>query len=250
MPEIQLLIIIFAVYFLAGLIKGVIGMGLPLVTVGLLTAIIGLQPAIALMLAPAFLTNIWQGFSGEYTKILLKRFWTLFVLTMLFTWPGTIALAHFNVDYLSGLLGVSLVFYTALNLSRLKIHVPQRWESKLNPLVGAISGILAGMTGAFTVPGVIYMQSTQLKREELVQGMGILFTLSAIGLSISMGTQNLLTSELSLVSFGAVAPTFIGMIIGTRIRKRTSEQSFRLSFLIALGVLGVYIVTRSAISLM
>lgn len=250
MLEFHLLLVIVVVFFLAGCVKGVIGMGLPLVTVGLLTAFIGLQPAIALTLAPAFLTNIWQGFSGKHNKTLLRRFWTFFIPTMLFTWPGTIALTHVNVTYLSGLLGALLVLSTALSLSRLRIHVPKRWESKLNPFIGATSGILAGMTGAFTVPGVVYLQSTQLRREELVQAMGILFTLSTVGLSISMGAQNLLTAELGLASIGAVVPTFTGVVIGTRIRKRTSERSFRLTFLVALGVLGIYIVSRSAISLL
>lgn len=249
MLEFYPLIIIFAVFLLAGFVKGVIGMGLPLVSVGLLTAFIGLQPAIALLVVPALLTNIWQGFWGKNTAILFRRFWTLFIPTMLFAWPGTMALKHFEVGYLSGLLGVLLVLYTALSLLRVKFDVPARWEGRLNPLVGAISGVLAGLTGAFTVPGVIYLQSTRLSREELVQAMGMIFTLSAIGLSIALSGQNLITAELGLMSTAAVVPSVVGLAIGTRIRKKTSEQSFRRIFLIALGLLGAYIVTSSAFSL-
>ncbi len=249
MSEPHILLVIFAVFFLAGCVKGTIGMGLPLVTVGLLTAFIGLKPALALLLVPAFLTNVWQSLAGEYTGALVRRFWPLFVATMVFTWPGTMALARVNVAYLTTLLGSLLILFAVINLSRLRFEVPQRWEGRLNPVVGAVSGVLAGMTGAFTVPGVAYLQSTGLKRDELIQAMGILFTLSTIGLSVSLGGQNLLTAQLGMVSAAAVLPTVAGMYLGMLLRKRTSERSFRLVFLVSLGLLGFYIVTRSILSL-
>lgn len=249
MPELFTLLIILAVYLLAGFVKGVVGMGLPLVSVGLLTAIIGLQPAIALLVVPALLTNIWQGFSGKNTARLFRRFWTLYIPTMIFAWPGTMALKHVEVGYLSGLLGVLLVIYTVLSLLRVTFNVPSDWEGRLNPFVGAVSGVLAGLTGAFTVPGVIYLQSTRLSREELVQAMGMIFTLSAIGLSIALSGQNLLTAQLGMLSTFAVLPAVVGMAIGTNIRKKTSERSFRRIFLIALGILGAYIVITSVYSL-
>ena len=249
MFDLYLLPVVYAVFFLAGCIKGAIGMGLPLVVVGVLTAIIGLPYAMALLLIPAFLTNVWQGLAGAHTGPLLRRFWTFFLPTMLFTLPGTMALARINVSYLTGLLGFMLIAFSLLNLTRPHLHVPRPWEPRLNPLMGVISGVLAGMTGAFTVPGVAYLQSTGLKRDELIQAMGILFTLSTVGLSVSLGSQNLLTAHLAYVSLSAVIPTIAGVYLGTRIRKRTSEQSFRLVFLIALTLLGIYIVTRSVLAL-
>lgn len=249
MPEPLTLVVILAVYLLAGFVKGVVGMGMPLVSVGLLTTIVGLQPAVALLVVPALLTNFWQGFSGQNTARLFRRFWPLFILTMIFTWPGTIALKHVEVRYLSGLLGALLILYTALSLMRVTFNVPPQWEGPLNPVIGAVSGVLAGMAGAFAVPGVVYLQSTRLSREELVQAMGMIFSLAAIGMSVSLSGQNLLSVQLGLVSAFAVVPAVAGMAIGTRIRKRTSEKSFRRLFLIALGVLGVYIAVTSAYSL-
>ncbi|MEC7656167.1 MAG: sulfite exporter TauE/SafE family protein, partial [Pseudomonadota bacterium] len=42
--------IVAAVLLLAGFVKGVVGLGLPTVSLGLLTAVFGLKAAIALML--------------------------------------------------------------------------------------------------------------------------------------------------------------------------------------------------------
>ena len=106
------------------------------------------------------------------------------------------------------------------------------------------------MTGVFTVPGVVYLQSTQMPRDQLVQAMGILFTLSTIGLTASLGAQSILTPKLALLSLAGLVPTIIGMLVGTWIRKRISEKTFKSIFLIALGVLGLYIFLRSVFALM
>ena len=244
------MIVACLVFLVAGFVKGFVGFGLPLVAVGLMTAIVGLQTAIALLIVPALGTNLWQGFAGADRIELFRRYWTFFVPTMFFTWPGTLALALVNPDYFSALLGLLLLSYVVLSLTRVQFVVPEHLEGPLNPLMGVASGILAGMTGAFTMPGVVYLQSTRLSRDQLVQALGMLFTLSTIGLAVSMGSQNLLDTGLITTSAAALLPTFAGVFLGTHLRKRTSEERFRLYFLIALGVLGFYIAARSILGLM
>lgn len=250
MPDTSVLIITGLVFLLAGCTKGIVGFGLPLVGVGLLTAIFGLPTAMALLLIPALTTNLWQGFGGKDTIILLKRFWPFFVATMIFTYPGTLALSRGNVNYLTALLGALLMSYSIFSLNRSQFAVPAHLEKGLNPILGMISGILAGLTGVFTVPGVVYLQSTQMPRDQLVQAMGILFTLSTIGLTASLGAQSILTPKLALLSLAGLVPTIIGMLVGTWIRKRISEKTFKSIFLVALGALGLYIFMRSVIALM
>ncbi|WP_419912872.1 sulfite exporter TauE/SafE family protein [Hoeflea sp.] len=249
MPDYTTLAIICSIFLLAGFVKGFVGFGLPLVAIGLLTTVVGLPAAIALFLVPALLTNVWQGFAGADTASLFRRYWTFFVPTMVFTFPGTLALSRFDTNYLSALLGFLLCLFVVLSFSRHNFVVPNRLEKPLNPVMGIISGVLAGMTGAFTMPGVVYLQATRLPRDQLVQAMGMLFTLSTVGLAVSMGSQNLLNWDLGLASFAAFPPTFIGLMIGTRLRKRTTEDGFRIVFLLALGLLGLYIVGRSLTAL-
>ncbi|MEM6462084.1 MAG: sulfite exporter TauE/SafE family protein [Pseudomonadota bacterium] len=249
MSDPTILLITCVVFLLAGLIKGFVGFGLPLIGVGMMTALVGLQTAIALLLVPALITNIWQGFTGAYTAALFRRFWPCFIATMLFTWPGTVALARVNPDYFSALLGLLLIVYVLLSLFDMRFVVPRNLETAFNPIVGVMNGLLAGMTGAFTMPGVVYLQSTQLPRDELVQALGMLFTLATIGLFVSMGSQQLLTGKLGLISAAAVPPTFLGMFIGARLRMRTSEERFRVYFLLALGFLGFYITARAVLAI-
>ena len=136
MPDPSILIVVCLVFLLAGFVKGFVGFGLPLIAVGLMTTFVGLQSAIALLLVPALGTNLWQAFAGTNTATLFRRFWTFFVPTMLFTWPGTLALSRVNSDYLTGLLGALVLVYVILSLTRVKFLVPRRLEPGLNPVMG------------------------------------------------------------------------------------------------------------------
>ncbi|MBN9265741.1 MAG: sulfite exporter TauE/SafE family protein, partial [Hyphomicrobium sp.] len=51
---------IAAVFVLAGLTKGVIGLGLPTISMGLLALVMPPVQAAALLALPSFVTNFWQ----------------------------------------------------------------------------------------------------------------------------------------------------------------------------------------------
>jgi len=67
------LLLIAAVFVLAGFVKGIIGLGLPTISLALMAALLGLKDAIALMLIPAIATNVWQGLAGPHLKSILRR---------------------------------------------------------------------------------------------------------------------------------------------------------------------------------
>lgn len=239
------LALIAAVFLLAGCVKGVIGLGLPTVSLALLTATIGLQPAMALLLVPSFITNLWQAFSGGHGRVILRRMWPFLLTAVAAIWIGAQALTRVDLSLLSALLGALLVAYGALGLSRPQISIPEPWEVWLGPLVGTVNGVLTGMTGSFVVPGVLYLQAIGLPRGVLIQAMGILFAASTAGLAAALGGQNLLTAELGSLSAVAVVPALLGMWAGQRLSRRISEPAFRRVFLISLILLGLYIIGRS-----
>ncbi|MCP4342145.1 MAG: TSUP family transporter [Desulfobulbaceae bacterium] len=105
------------------------------------------------------------------------------------------------------------------------------------------------MTGSFVVPEVMYLQAIGLPRDMLVRAMGMLFSLSTIGLAFALQKNNLLTSELATVSTFGVIPAVIGMMVGQRVRKSLSERHFRKIFFISIFILGGFIIAKSALSL-
>jgi len=248
MTELPTLILVAATFLLAGGVKGVIGLGLPTVSLAILTATVGLQPGMALLLVPSFVTNLWQAVVGGNFVEILKRTWFFLLMATVTVWIGGLVLVAVDVSWLSALLGLLLMMYSALSLSRTSVALPRAWESWVGPLAGTVNGVLAGMTGSFVVPGVLYLQAIGLPRDQLIQVMGMLFTVSTAALAVSLGYQNLLSVELGTISIVSVVPAIIGMVLGQKLRQHLSEDRFRKVFFTSILFLGLYIIVRSFVA--
>ena len=234
-------------FLLAGAVKGVIGLGLPTVSLGLLTATLDLTTAMALLIVPSFVTNLWQAVIGGNSRAILLRIWPFLVMATATVWLGATALTRLDLSLLSGLLGGLLVTYSTLNLSGVRLAISAQREVWAGPLFGTANGILTGMTGSFVVPGVMFLQAIGLSRDMLVQAMGMLFIASTVALGFALQGNSILTTQLSLISAAAVIPAAVGVVIGLRIRRRLSEKRFRQIFFIAILVLGAYIIAKAAL---
>ncbi|TYR30987.1 sulfite exporter TauE/SafE family protein [Mesorhizobium microcysteis] len=235
---------ICATFVLAGFVKGVVGLGLPTVSLALLAATLGLPQAMALLLVPSFATNLWQALSGGNALAILRRDWLFFLLATVTVGVGALALTRLDPAILTGLLGVLLVVYAAINLAGVKVAIPIAHQSWLGPVFGATNGVLTGMTGSFVVPGVMYLQAVGMSRDTLVQAMGILFTLSTLALAVALGGNGLLDAQLGMMSAVALVPAIAGMMIGAKVRGRLSEARFRSALFVALLAMGVHLSTN------
>ncbi len=249
MWSIETFVVVAAIFILAGFVKGVIGLGLPVVSLTLLTITLGLKEAMALMLIPALVTNIWQSLSGDSLSVILRRLWTLLLAICIVVWFGASLLAEIDTAWLLTLLGVVLCGYSTVSLITPQIPSPGRAEYWLSPLVGALNGLITGLTGTFAVPGVFYLQALGLPRDAFVQAMGVLFTVSTISLAVALRGHNQLPPELGALSAAALIPAIGGMAGGQRVRRHLTERRFRQVFFYSLLVLGFYIVVRSILRL-
>ena len=127
-------ILILATFLIAGTVKGVIGLGLPTVSLALLTVAIDLPTAMALLLVPSFVTNLWQALVGGNARLILQRLWPFLLLATLTIWIGVSALTRVNLSLLSALLGALLVAYAGANLSGLRLTISPQQELWAGPL--------------------------------------------------------------------------------------------------------------------
>lgn len=239
------LAIIVAVFLFAGAVKGVVGLGLPTVAIGLLTALVGLSEGMVLMVIPSLVTNLWQALAGGALMTIVRRVWGLLLAVCIGAWVGVDLFGRSDTALLTALLGVMLIAYSVFGMVSPKLPSPGRHEGWLSPVLGAISGVLTGLTGTFFMPGVPYFQALGFSRDTMVQAMGVLFLVSTASLAVALGGHGRLDTEIGAVSALATVPALLGMVLGARLRRRLSEQRFQQALLVALLLLGSYIAVRA-----
>jgi uncharacterized membrane protein YfcA len=233
---------ILATFLLAGSVKGVVGLGLPTISLAILTVVLDLASAMALLLIPSFVTNFLQGATGGHGRMLLRRLWPFLLLATIMVGLSGLALGYLDHTQLRRLLGLLIIIYAGISLFGWRPSISTTNERWLGPVMGVLNGIFTGMTGSFVVPGVLYLNAIGLPRDALVQAMGILFALATLALAVMLGAQGMLTLDLGLGSLVGLPPALIGMAAGQRLRKRLSEALFRKVLFWALLAMGLYIV--------
>ena len=181
-PTAHLLATAFA-FLLAGFVKGMIGMGLPTVSVGVLSIVMPPAQAAALVVAPSLVTNVWQSIAGPSLGPLLRRLWSMLTGVALGIWFGASLLTG-NTKAATIALGVLLIVYSVLGLFAVRIAVSKSAEPWLSPFIGVITGLVTGATGIFVIPAVPYLQALEMHRDDLVQALGLSFMISTIVLAI------------------------------------------------------------------
>ena len=162
---------------------------------------------------------------------------------------GTNFLLSIDVSVLSCLLGTLLVCYALIDIFGISFEIKQKSEKYVGFLLGVITGLFTGMTGSCVFPGVLFLNTLQLKKEVLIQAMGMLFSITTIALAIGLHHHSILTPENMILSFSGIIPSAIGMFLGGMVRKKMSEVFFRKIFFVSLAILGVYIIFRAFPSL-
>jgi uncharacterized membrane protein YfcA len=233
-------------FLLAGLVKGTIGLGLPSIAIALLALMMTPAQAAALMIFPSLITNVWQMLAGPHFAAMLRRLWSLVAASAVGIWLGGGVLTSSDARLAAFGLGVALLIYAALGLTAVRFSVERRHEWWLSPIIGFATGLVAGATGVFVIPAGPYFQAIRLTKDELVQALGLSFTLSTVTLAVVLwrgGAMHLGNATGSLL---AVLPALAGMAIGQRIRSLASEETFRRWFFFALLLLGAQQALRNA----
>lgn len=245
MPSFSELVLIAVIFLLAGWVKGVVGMGLATVAMGALGLVMPPVQAAALLVVPSLVTNVWQFVAGPSKLVVIKRFGAMMVLVCLGTAVGIQFLTSGSSRWPSLALGLVLVFYAAIALLLPKFSVSPTSERRLSPWIGGLTGILTGATGVFVVPAVPYLSALGLTKDELIQALGLSFTVSSVALGVGLGASGSLSLDILWASAGAVVPALVGMFIGQHTRNRIEPAAFRQWFLVSMILVGGYMAVHS-----
>jgi uncharacterized protein len=275
-PSVLFFAAVAAIFALGGFVKGVVGLGLPTIAMGLLSVLMGPAQAAALLVVPSLVTNVWQvggpGWNRAPRRMatfadpprgcgpawggpalgpfaLVKRLATLLLGVCAGAWIGAGWLAG-SASALATLgLGAALIVYAALGLLKWRVQVRPAHEPWLAPWVGLATGLVTAATGVFVIPAVPYLQALGMEKEELVRALGISFLVSTLALAAALGSSGSLQAGTLAASALALLPALIGMGAGQWLRLRVQPETFKTIFFCGLLALGVYLAIRSALHL-
>ncbi len=233
-----LCVLVVLTFFLAGTVKGVIGLGLPTIAMGLLGLAMPPAQAAALLIVPSTLTNLWQLAAGGHLLALLRRLGPMLLMIFVGTLLGSVWLGIDSGPWAVHALGGALLVYAGYGLLGPALRVAPVHERWLGPLCGAVTGVVTAATGVFVMPAVPYLQSLGLDRDQMVQALGLSFTVSTLALAVGLAGQGALGGQALGASLLMLAPALLGMLGGQWLRQRIGAAVFKRCFFIGLALLG------------
>ena len=226
-------------FIVAGIAKGALGMGLPPVALGILSFALPLEASLAIMVIPTLLSNVWQAIYGGGFRRLMGRFGAMAATSVVALLAVALVFGKLGTPKAAGWVGVVLVVYALLALTAWRPAVSREAERWANPLMGALSGAVAGITGVAAVPFLPYMQSLDMDRHDLVQALGIMFLFIIGALTVALALQGSFTPLNLAGGIAAIAPTFLGVWLGQKARQRIAPEKFRVVFLAGMLLVGL-----------
>jgi len=231
------------VYLCAGAVKGLLGIGLPTLAVGLMAQFVDAREAIALVIVPMLVANAWQVMRSGDVLALVRRTWKHYrplVLSMLVV-LGVVSLLAPGVSAVAvtGALGLVVTLFAATSLWREPPPLPDRLDAPAQLLAGTSAGIIGGIAGVWAPPIIVYLGARRLEREAFVQTVGVLLFAGALVLCIGYAISGLLPAETAARSLLLIPPAIVGFTIGERFRQRLSGPRFRtlvLGFFLIMGL--------------
>jgi len=224
-----------AAILFGGIVKGTLGVGLPLFAVPLMSLMIGSTQAIALVAVPVLASNIWQAWQEASWKITLKRFWPLMLTQAIMTVFAVHWTLSFTVKQLNMLVAFAVVLAVVSMLFKPSFSISPQKEKWTGALVGTLSGMLGGVSSLMGPILISYMMSLKLKRDEFVGAISVIYLNAAWPLYAAMYAFDRMEVIDIGYSFLALIPMAIGLSTGQKLRHKLSEDAFRkvlLGFLI------------------
>jgi uncharacterized protein len=240
------ILVVALTFVAAGIVKGLIGMGLPTVAMGLLGSLMTPAEAVAYLVIPSLVTNVWQFLAGENRLALFRRTWPMLLAILVVTWASAGLIAGKNAGHSATWLGAALILYAIIGLAKVRLFVPRSWETWLSPAIGAATGLVTGATGVFVIPAVPYLQALAFDKDDLVQVLGLAFTASTIALAAGLASRGAFQTADAGASTLCTAPALAGMALGQIIRARVAAPMFQRIFFIGLAGLGAELLIRTA----
>lgn len=239
------LVVVVVAFLAAGTVKGVLGIGLPMIAVPIIASATSPAQAIALASVPVVVSNAWQALHGGHTRDCLARFWPMLAALVVGTLIGVQILATVDARIVSGVLGGMLVVFTLLQALPHSLVLEARNERWLGPPVGLVGGVLGGMSSLFGPLLILYLVALRLPKDVFVAAVAMLFFTGSLPLFLGLVAHGILSPQQIALSALAALPVIGGLVIGRRLRRHVSQAVFEKALFVGLVVIGLNLIRKA-----
>jgi len=233
--------------FAGGAVKGTSGVGIPLVSLTLLSLFLPLADAVALLPVPMVAANLWQSFAGGHFVPTLRRFWPLVLAMVAGTVAGANVLAGLDRSTLNLVVGTIVVLFCLNGFVHPTLRLAPRAERGAGVVAGAVGGFMGGLSALFGPPIIVYFASLGLDRETFVGTISSIYLCCAVTLVVVFGSVGVMSGGQFVESIVACAPLLLGVWAGQWLRGRIREAVFRKVLLVVLLAVGARLIVTALV---
>ena len=233
--------------FVGGVAKGAVGFALPMIAISGLGAFLPATTAVALLIAPTFLSNVWQALrDGIGPALATIRDYRLILVTLLPSIALSAQLLAILPDAaIFAILGASITLFSLTQLLGLRLPDPTGAHPAAPLAVGAVAGFFGGVSGVWGPPIMMYMIARNTLKAEQMRALGLVFVLGSVALTAAHVQSGVLNAQTAPLSVAGTIPVMIGMALGLALNRRMNQDVFRRATLVVLTLSGLNLLRRS-----
>lgn len=239
-------VLILAVAFiLGGFIKGIVGLGLPMIAVPLISMVFDPRTAIAAMILPIMGANFIQAKSGGNFGELTLRFRWLLIPMIVGSILGAAVITSVKLDHAAVILGALVAIFAVTTLAGWQPQLPTGVDRTLRPVVGLVSGVIGGMSSFFAPTVAPYLFTLGLDKNTFIRAMGVTFFLGEAPLFIGLALTGFAPPGIWLLSAIGWATVAVCMTLGAKLRQRIPQKHFMTLVGAMLLIIGLNMIRRA-----
>ena len=231
---------IIITFFIAGIVKGFLGLGLPAAVMALLTLIMEPAEAISMIFLPLLFTNFAQFYrsSNRFSVAVKFRYFALALMLSILT--ASAFITSYPKSLLTILIGMAMIIFSLQSLFGIRIPVKDSYFWHVT--FGILSGFLGGISTIWSPPIAMYLMARNYEKEEFIGILGFLFLSACLPLGLGLYLAGVLTIDSALASLCGLVFVLLGFRVGEVLRTVVPQKEFKKILLIAFLLMGLRLI--------
>jgi len=241
----QIAALVTATFFFGGIVKGIIGIALPVITFGILSTTLPVPVVLGYLAIPIIITNLIQTVQAGNPAAPARRFWPVIVFLVAGILISARLVTDFDPRFVYGLIGTTVVIFSTISLFQPHFLLPPAYEKPMGFLAGALGGFLGGISTIWGPPLTLYLVSLKLDKEEMIRSTGLIWLCASVPMIFAYYTYGILNEATWKISAVATIPAIAGFYIGAYVRQFIGQKTFRTAILLFLIAIGLNLLRRA-----